>query len=70
VGSSTLRAAWWKFLLAGPCLVALVILGAYARVDAWFVGVVVVLTGFVLSAIGLLLAGTLLLRRRSAPVPT
>jgi hypothetical protein len=51
----TVTATWWKFLLAGPFLVAVVIIAAGVGVDAWYLGMVVVLAAFVSTATGLLL---------------
>lgn len=60
---------WWKLLAAGPCLVIAVI-GAGLGIDAWFVGVTVVLTAFVLTSTGLLLGVLNLTSRRSRSAPT
>ena len=51
----TITASWWKFLVAGPCLVALVIVGSGVGFDAWYLGMVVVLAAFVSTATGLAL---------------
>jgi hypothetical protein len=48
-------ASWWKFLLAGPCLVALVIVAAGVGVNAWYLGMVIVLAAFVSTAMGVVL---------------
>lgn len=49
-------ASWWKFLLASPCLVALVIVSSEAGVDAWYLGMVVVLAAVVSAVLGAVLA--------------
>jgi len=46
---------WWKFLVAGPCIVVSVIVAAGLGVDAWFVGIACVFAAFVLTGIGLVL---------------
>ena len=51
----TITATWWKFLLTGPCLVALVIIGSGVGLNAWYLGMVVVLAAFVSTATGLVL---------------
>jgi hypothetical protein len=57
-------ASWWKFVLAGPCLVALVVGGAGAGVDAWYLGMVTVLAGVISAAVGVVLALAHLFGRR------
>jgi len=47
--------SWWKFLVAGPVLVALVIAGAGLGIEAWFVGVLMVFAAAVFTALGLTL---------------
>lgn len=56
---------WWKLVLAGPCLVALVIIGSGLGVDAWSLGVVTVFTGFALTAVGVVLGLSLLWGHRT-----
>jgi hypothetical protein len=56
--------AWWKFLVAGPCCFALVIVGADVGVEAWFLGIAIVMLGVVSIAIGLVLGATHLWHRR------
>ena len=68
-GTST-NGGWWKFVIAGPCIVAVVILAAGLGVDAWFVGVVAVFLAFVLTGVGLLLGIARLVSRRSPTLPT
>jgi hypothetical protein len=51
----TFTASWWKFLVAGPCLVVLVIVGAGVGLEAWYLGLVVVFAAFVSAATGLVL---------------
>ena len=52
---TTLTTNWWKYLVA-VALIVLVIIAAGAGVEAWFLGMACVLTAFVLTAIGLVLA--------------
>jgi hypothetical protein len=68
-GTST-NSGWWKFVIAGPCIVAVVIIAAGLGVDAWFVGVVAVFFAFVLTGVGLLLGIARLASRRSPTLPT
>jgi hypothetical protein len=63
-------AAWWKFILAGLCLIVAVIIAAGAGVDAWYVGMIAVLLGAVLSATGAVLGVAHLVRRRPRALPT
>jgi hypothetical protein len=65
VGAPMSTGAWWKFVLAGPCIIAAVIIAAGVGVDAWFIGVISVLAAFVLTAIGLLLGVLRIANRRS-----
>ena len=68
-GTST-NAGWWKLVIAGPCIVAAVIIAAGLGVEAWFVGVVAVFLAFVLTGVGLLLGIARLVSRRSPTLPT
>jgi hypothetical protein len=66
VGGPATTSGWWKFVLAGPCIIVGVIIAAGLGVDAWFVGVLFVFAAFVLVGIGVLLGITHLTRRHSA----
>jgi hypothetical protein len=68
-GTST-SGGWWKFVIAGPCIIAAVIIAAGLGVEAWFVGVVAVFFAFVLTGIGLLLGVARLVSRSSPTLPT
>lgn len=68
-GTSTNR-WWWKLVIAGPCIVAVVIIAAGFGVEAWFAGVVAVFFAFVLTGVGLLLGFARLVSRRSPTLPT
>lgn len=70
VRETTLTGHWWKFVVAGPCLIAIVIVAAGLGVEAWSLGVVTVLSGFVLTAIGLVLGVSHLLNHRTRRIPT
>jgi hypothetical protein len=70
VRETTLTGHWWKFVLAGPCLVALVIIAAGQGVEAWELGIATVLTGFVLTAIGVVLGLSHLFNHRIRRIPT
>ncbi len=54
-GDGTVRAQWWKFLLAGPFLIGAVIAVASAGVEAWFLGMAVVFLAAVLTTLGVIL---------------
>ncbi|MGZ4711918.1 MAG: hypothetical protein ACXVJ7_15180 [Acidimicrobiia bacterium] len=58
--------AWWKLLAAGATLIGGVIIGAQAEVEAWYVGLTMVLGGMALILAGLMLGGYRLLQRRSS----
>jgi hypothetical protein len=70
VHESTSSANWWKYLVAGPCLIALVIVGAGAGVEAWYLGMACVFAAIALTAVGLLLGVSHLLSRRTRGIPT
>jgi hypothetical protein len=56
--------SWWKFLVAGPCLVALVILAAGAGINAWYLGMVTILAAILSTTMGVILALAHLFGRR------
>jgi hypothetical protein len=60
---------WWKFLLAGPALIGCVIIAAGFGVEAWFLGIAVIVTALGLFALGLVLAAVHLAGRHH-PTPT
>ena len=60
---------WWQFLLAGPCLVAIVIAAAAVGVEAWSLGVATVLAGIAAIAIGLALGIIHLRNHRIRRIP-
>lgn len=66
----TLTRHWWKLILSGPCLVIVVIVAAQLGSDAWFLGVVTVLTGFVVTAVGVVLGLSHLFNHHTERVPT
>lgn len=61
---------WWKFVVAGPVLVAAVIIGASLGIEAWEVGVLTVFLGFILTGTGLLLGLVRLTTRPSHALPS
>lgn len=62
--------AWWKFVIAGPIVIAAVIIGAALGADAWFVGFSAVMLACLLVAVGGLLGlAHLVVRRRSVARP-
>jgi len=56
VRESTLTGQWWRFVIAGPALVGVVIVAADLGVEAWFLGLAVVLIAISCMVIGLVLA--------------
>ncbi len=68
--STSTNRGWWKFVIAGPCIVAVVIIAAGFGVEAWFVGVVAVFFAFVLTGVGILLGIARLVSRRSPTLRT
>ena len=62
--------AWWKLVIAGPCIVGTVIVAAGLGVEAWFLGLVSVFVAFVLTGLGLLLGLVRLVSRRTPTLPT
>jgi len=68
--STNTNSGWWKFVIAGPCIIVGVIIAAGLGVDAWFVGVVAVFLAFVLTGVGLLLGLARLVSRRSPTLRT
>jgi hypothetical protein len=67
---SSLTGQWWKFVLVGPCLVALVIIAAGLGVEAWELGVATVLAAFVSTAVGVVLGVSHLFSQRTGSIPT
>lgn len=70
VRETTLTGHWWKFLLAGACLIALVIIGAEVGIDAWKLMIATGLTSFALAGIGLVLGLSHLFNHRIRRIPT
>lgn len=70
VRETTLTGHWWKFLLAGACLIGLVILGAEVGIEAWELMIAGGLASIVLAAIGLMLGLSHLLTHRTRRIPT
>ena len=65
VRDSSVTAGWWKFLLAGPLLIIRVIVAAGAGIQAWFLGMGVVLAGAASFALGATLGIAHLARART-----
>jgi hypothetical protein len=61
---------WWQFVLAGPLLIGLVVVAAELGLEAWFLGIATVLTGLVVTAIGVVLGCAHLLHHRIRRIPT
>ena len=57
-------------MLAGPVIIAAVLVAAGLGVDAWIVGMLAVLVAFVVTGLGLLLGIVRLLGRSSRAMPT
>jgi hypothetical protein len=62
--------AWWKLMLAGPCLLAVVVVSAGAGVEAWFLGLFIVLLAFAVTALGAILGLLRLNNRRTGTAGT
>ena len=62
-GATTLAGAWWKFLLSGPALIAVVIVAAGVGVQAWYLGLLAVLLACGSTALGLVLGAVRLVGR-------
>jgi hypothetical protein len=62
--------AWWKLMIAGPCIIATVIVAAGLGVEAWYLGLVSVFIAFILTGLGLLLGLIRLVSRRTPTLPT
>lgn len=59
-------AGWWKLVIAGPVIIFAVVIAAGFGVEAWFVGVVAVIFGAMLFALGSVLGFVYLVARRSS----
>jgi hypothetical protein len=70
VHETTLSANWWKYVVAGPSLIALVIIAAGVGVNAWFLGMACVLAAIALTATGVLLGVSHVYNRRAREIPT
>jgi hypothetical protein len=46
---------WWKLVLAGPGLIGVVIIAAELGIEAWYLGMTLVLIGAALSFAGIIL---------------
>ena len=67
IGGSVQTAHWWKLLLAGPLVIGSVVAAASFGVEAWFVGMIAVFLGLILTGTGLLL-GLVRVATRRPPV--
>ena len=70
VGAKLSTDGWWKLVLAGPCIIVAVIIGAGLGVDAWEVMVFLGLVAFVVTGTGVLLGIARLAKRHSRAIPT
>ncbi len=61
---------WWKFIVAGAALVAGVVVAAGLGVEEWFLGMLAVFVGFVLTLTGVVLGIARLMGRQSPSIPT
>jgi hypothetical protein len=61
---SGLSAQWWKFVVAGPVLIGSVVVAAGFGVEAWFLGMAVIIAALGLVGIGVVLAVVRLAGRR------
>ena len=65
-----LTSSWWRFALAGPMLIAGLMIAAEAGVEAWFVGIAVANAAVTCTGLGLVLAVAHLARGRAARAST
>jgi hypothetical protein len=70
VGGRISTNGWWKLVVAGPCIIAAVIVAAGVGVDAWIVGMFAVLVAFVVTGTGVLLGIAHLVKRQSRAITT
>ncbi len=70
IGGRISTEGWWKLVLAGPCIIVAVIIGAGLGVDAWEVMVFLGLVAFVVTGTGVLLGIARLAKRHSRAIPT
>ena len=61
---------WWKFVIAGPVIIASVIIAAGLGVDAWFVGIFAGFVAFVLTITGIVMGLMRLLGRNAGTAAT
>jgi len=61
---------WWKLVVAGPVIVASVIVAAGLGVEAWFVGMLAVFVAFVLTLTGVVLGIARWTTRSTRTVPS
>ncbi len=59
---------WWKFVVAGPCLIVTVIILAGMGVEAWELGILTVFAALVSIAIGIMLGVSHLLNHRGGGI--
>lgn len=70
IGANIATVGWWKLVVAGPCIVIAVIVAAGIGVEAWYLGILLVLFACVLTGTGLLLGVLRLTNRRTPNLPT
>lgn len=70
IGANIATIGWWKLVVAGPCIVLAVIVAAGIGVEAWYLGMLLVLFACVLTGTGLLLGVLRLTNRRTPNLPT
>ncbi len=70
IGGTVATAGWWKFVVAGPCIIVGVIVAAGMGVEAWFLGLILVFGAFVVTGIGLVLGLVGLSKRHSRTLST
>ena len=70
IGAKLSTDGWWKLVLAGPCIILVLIVAAGFGVEAWELMMLGILVAFVATATGVLLGVARLAQRHSRTMPT
>jgi hypothetical protein len=61
---------WWQLMLAGPGLLIAVVVGSAMGIEAWFLGIIIVIAAFAMTGVGALLGVLRLYDRRTGTART